>query len=84
MADTRIQGETVAEQFEVLVVLTEQGEGAVTSGTFSPTLQKAIALARIPAEADGSCAVDIRGKQLAARIVKPPFVRGGKPCEGIS
>ena len=65
-------------------VLTEQGEGAVTSGTFSPTLQKAIALARIPAEADGSCAVDIRGKQLAARIVKPPFVRGGKPCEGIS
>ena len=57
--------------------------GEVTSGTFSPTLQKAIALARIPVEATGSCQVEIRGKQLAARIVRPPFVRDGEPCEGI-
>jgi aminomethyltransferase len=64
-------------------VLTGQGEGQVTSGTFSPTLQKAIALARIPAEAAGSCQVEIRGKRLTARIVRPPFVRDGKPCEGI-
>lgn len=64
-------------------VLTEQGEGQVTSGTFSPTLQKAIALARIPVEVTGDCQVEIRGKQLAARIVRPPFVRDGEPCEGI-
>lgn len=64
-------------------VLTPEGEGAVTSGTFSPTVQKAIALARVPAGVNGSCTVDIRGKELPARIVRPPFVRNGAPCEGI-
>lgn len=64
-------------------VLTEAGEGITTSGSFSPTLQKAIALARIPAGNPGRCAVEIRGKQLSARVVRPPFVRNGKVCEGI-
>jgi aminomethyltransferase len=54
------------------------GEGEITSGSFSPTLGKAIALARIPAGDATRCSVEIRGKQLAARIVKPPFVRNGK------
>jgi len=65
------------------LVITAQGEGETTSGGFSPTLQKAIAFARIPAEAEGSCEVDIRSKRIAARIVRPPFVRNGAPCEGI-
>ena len=54
-------------------------EGEVTSGTFSPTLQRSIALARVPRAATGSVLVDIRGKLLPARVVRPPFVRHGRP-----
>ena len=64
-------------------VLTARGEGETTSGGFAPTLRKAIALARIPAGADDSCEVEIRGKLLPARIVKAPFVRNGVACQGI-
>lgn len=64
-------------------VLTARGEGETTSGGFAPTLRKAIALARIPAGADDSCEVEIRGKLLPARIVKVPFVRNGVACQGI-
>lgn len=64
-------------------VITQAGEGITTSGTFSPSLQRAIGLARIPFEAIGECEVEIRGKHLPARIVRPPFVRNGKPCEGV-
>lgn len=59
-------------------VLTEAGEGAVTSGIFSPTLGYSIALARVPKAATGTCQVDLRGKLKPARIVRPPFVRNGK------
>jgi aminomethyltransferase len=55
------------------------GEGEVTSGTFSPTLERSIGLARLPAAAAGAVEVDIRGKRSPARLVKPPFVRNGKP-----
>ena len=54
------------------------GEGETTSGTFSPTLERAIGLARLPAAAAGAVEVEIRGKRLPARIVKPPFVRNGR------
>ena len=56
------------------------GEGEITSGSFSPTLNTSIALARVPAAAQGRCQVDIRGKLAAARIVEYPFVRHGKSC----
>jgi aminomethyltransferase len=52
--------------------------GEVTSGTFSPTLNRAIALARLAPGAGPKVLVDIRGKPHAARVVKPPFVRNGK------
>ena len=52
--------------------------GEVTSGTFSPTLNRSIALARVPKTAASSVQVEIRGKLHAASIVKPPFVRHGK------
>ena len=52
--------------------------GEVTSGTFSPTLNRSIALARIPRTIQQQVQVDIRGKPHIARIVKPPFVRHGK------
>ena len=59
-------------------VASAAGEGVVTSGTFSPTLGRAIALARVPAGAGGRCDVFIRGRKLPARVVKPPFVRNGR------
>jgi aminomethyltransferase len=52
--------------------------GEVTSGTFSPTLNRSIALARVPRNAASGVMVEIRGKLHAAGIVKPPFVRHGK------
>jgi len=52
--------------------------GEITSGTYSPTLERSIALARVPANTGSAVQVDIRGKLLAARVVKPPFVRSGK------
>ena len=65
-------------------VLTALGEGEILSGTFSPTLGKAIAFARVP-EGDGvllgEVRVDIRGKQIPVRVVKFPFVRDGKPVD---
>jgi aminomethyltransferase len=54
------------------------GEGEITSGTFSPTLERSIALARVPAGSGERVQVEIRGKLLNARVVKPPFVRNGK------
>ena len=58
-------------------VLTANGEGEILSGTFSPTIGKAIAFARIPAGEPGDVRVDIRGKEVPVRIVKFPFVREG-------
>jgi len=60
-------------------VFSGAGAGEVTSGTYSPTLERSIGFARLPAAADGTVEVDIRGKRSPARLVKPPFVRNGKP-----
>jgi aminomethyltransferase len=62
-------------------VITTQGTGEITSGTFSPSLNQSIALARLPvAVALGSeVDVEIRDKRLKARVVKPSFVRNGTP-----
>ena len=61
-------------------VVTDHGDGEITSGTFSPTLQQSVALARLPmAMAVGDLVkVEIRDKLLTAKIVKPCFVRNGK------
>jgi aminomethyltransferase len=59
-------------------VVTDCGDGVITSGIFSPTLGYSIALARVPKAAKGACQVEVRGKQKAARLVRPPFVRNGK------
>lgn len=64
------------------VVLEGLGEGETTSGSFSPTLGKAIALARIPVGDAAEVGVEIRNKMLKALIVKPPFVRNGKAVIG--
>lgn len=54
--------------------------GEITSGGFAPTLEKSIALARVRADIGESCDVEIRGKRIPAKVVKPPFARNGKPC----
>ncbi|NEZ04528.1 glycine cleavage system aminomethyltransferase GcvT [Wenzhouxiangella sp. XN201] len=59
-------------------VHTTAGEGQVTSGVFGPTTQCPVALARIPAGEFDEVEVELRGKRLTARVVKPPFVRQGK------
>ncbi len=59
-------------------VVVDGGEGEITSGSFSPTLQRAIAFARVPDNIGETCQVNVRGKLLSARVVKPPFVRNGK------
>ena len=64
-------------------VVTPAGDGEILSGSFSPTLGKSIAFARVPAAAAMPLQVDIRGKLVPVRIVKYPFVRDGKACEGI-
>jgi len=65
-------------------VHTAHGDGEITSGTFSPTLGKSIAFARLPAAVrpGDMVQVAVRDKQLAARVVKPPFARNGKTLIG--
>ncbi|MCW5621213.1 MAG: glycine cleavage system aminomethyltransferase GcvT [Burkholderiales bacterium] len=59
-------------------VLTAQGEGEILSGTFSPTIGKAIAFARVPAgDVSGGVRVDIRGREVPVRVARFPFVRDG-------
>jgi aminomethyltransferase len=69
-------------------VLTAFGEGEILSGTFSPTLGKSIAFARVPAGdlalgTEGGVRVDIRGRHVPVRVVKFPFVRDGQAQAGV-
>ncbi|MGD2140368.1 MAG: glycine cleavage system aminomethyltransferase GcvT [Burkholderiales bacterium] len=61
-------------------VRTAHGDGEITSGTFSPTLGLSIAFARLPlgVQLGEDVNVEVRGRNLAARTVKYPFVRNGK------
>ncbi len=57
------------------------GEGVLTSGSFSPTLERGIALARVPSAVvtGEECDVEMRPGRIArARIVSIPFVRNGR------
>ena len=69
-----LQQNTVWER----VVVEGIGEGEITSGGFSPTIGKSIALARVPAGDYEHAQVDVRGKLLKVWIVKVPFVRNGQ------
>jgi aminomethyltransferase len=60
------------------VVVEGVGDGEITSGGFSPTMGRSIALARIPAGDHQHAKVDVRGKLLNVRIVNTPFVRNGQ------
>jgi len=58
----------------------EREVGEITSGGFSPTLERSIAMGRVAADAGEALTVDIRGRRLPVKRVKPPFVRNGKAC----
>jgi aminomethyltransferase len=62
------------------IVHTPHGTGEITSGSFSPTLNQSIALARVPVAVQIGDAVQvaIRDKMLTALVVKYPFARNGK------
>jgi aminomethyltransferase len=61
-------------------VVTEFGDGVITSGTFSPTLEHSIALARVPrnVKVGDVVEVEMRKKQVKVTVTKPSFVRNGK------
>ena len=54
--------------------------GEITSGGFSPSLDRSIAFARVAPGIGATCEVDIRGKSVPARVVRTAFVRNGKAC----
>ena len=61
-------------------VVTEFGEGEVTSGSFSPTLGHSVALARVPrsVKVGDTVEVEMRNKLVKVLVTKPSFVRNGK------
>jgi len=67
----------VMRSHQKVIFTASDKQGEITSGTFSPTLQQSIAMARVPADAGTECAVDMRGKAVPVRMVKMPFVRNG-------
>lgn len=65
-------------------VLHPLGAGRVTSGTYSPTLERAIAMAYLPAPADGRAELKMRGRELPATVVDLPFYKRPAPHAGGS
>lgn len=60
------------------VIIEGCADGIITSGSYSPTLEQSIALARVPVETGDRVMVDIRGKLIPAQVGKPRFIKQGK------
>jgi aminomethyltransferase len=75
----RAVGRAIPRPGMVIRAVEGQELGAVTSGTFSPTLKTGIALALIDSAVavDDVVSVDVRGRAESFMVVKPPFVRPG-------
>ncbi|MEF8793387.1 glycine cleavage system aminomethyltransferase GcvT [Thiohalorhabdus sp.] len=76
-----LEGKGVLRSHQEVRFPGHEAAGEITSGTFSPTLQKGIAFARVPATMavpGTECAVVVRNKELPARLVKYPFVKNGE------
>lgn len=72
-----LEGRRIARE-ETPIMLGDEVIGRVTSGTFSPTLQKSVSMGYVPKEhsAEGTqLEVDLRGKRNAATVVKLPFYK---------
>ncbi len=61
-----------------------QGTGIITSGGFSPTLGRSIAMARVPVDCGARPQVDVRGRQLDVLCVRMPFVRNGRVTAALA
>ncbi|MEN8212722.1 MAG: glycine cleavage system aminomethyltransferase GcvT [Pseudomonadota bacterium] len=77
-----LEGRGILRSHQKLYVADKQ-IGETTSGSFSPTLERSIALARIDSDAPGSFEVEMRGKRLPVKVVKYPFVRHGKAATDL-
>ena len=64
-----------------LKVRAGEAEGVITSGTFSPTLGYSVAMARVPTNVGSTVEVELRNKWVTVDVVKPCFVRHGKPVD---
>lgn len=73
-----LEGRGVLRAHQKVIVPGCDQTGEITSGTFSPTLGHAVALARVPNTTGSECLVEIRGKQVPVRVGKPCFVRKGQ------
>lgn len=71
-----LEGRGIARAHQT--VQTDVGEGETTSGGYAPTLERSIALARVPAAAQEVRAVVVRGREIEVRAVRFPFVRHGQ------
>jgi aminomethyltransferase len=60
------------------VIIDQETDGMITSGSYSPTLEKSIAFARVPQNVGEQVLVDIRGKLIPAKVGKPRFIKNGK------
>lgn len=60
------------------IVVDGYPDGIITSGSYSPTLEQSIALARVPVQTGDEVMIDIRGKLIPAKVGKPRFVKHGK------
>ena len=73
----KLQGRAIARH-DYPVLHNGETVGVVTSGSWSPTLGEAIALAYVPtnlAKIGQELGVEIRGKAEAATVVRRPFYR---------
>ncbi len=66
------------------VVQCATGQGEITSGSFSPTMGRSIAMARVPADCEAQPLVDVRGRKLRTTVVRMPFVRNGQVSEAVA
>ena len=60
------------------VELVGRSIGTITSGTFSPTREVSVALARVEKRFTGGCDISIRDRLLPAHIASVPFVPHGR------
>ncbi len=76
-----LQGKRIAREHATILNLSGEPVGEVTSGTFSPTLQKPIAMGYVVPQASpigAELAIDVRGTACPASVTPLPFYQSGK------
>ena len=76
-----IQGRNIARSHNTILDASDNVIGEVTSGSFSPTLNKSIGLAYVKTgftDPDSEVKINIRSKNIIAKIIKTPFYKRSK------